>query len=57
MPDFASLRHGLARLAARVADRFRRHLAMRRIARFSAHRLSDIGFERDWDGSILPQRR
>ncbi|MBB3590825.1 uncharacterized protein YjiS (DUF1127 family) [Rhizobium sp. BK529] len=25
---------------------------MQRIARFSDHRLHDIGFERDWDGSV-----
>ena len=27
--------------------------AMQRIARFSTHRLQDIGFERDWDGSLI----
>jgi hypothetical protein len=26
---------------------------MQRIARFSTHRLQDIGFERDWDGSLI----
>jgi hypothetical protein len=26
-----------------------------RISRYSDHLLRDIGFERDWDGSILPR--
>jgi hypothetical protein len=29
-------------------------LAMKRIERFSDRRLQDIGFERDWDGSVIP---
>lgn len=45
----------LARLAARSMDAVRLHLAMRRIARLSARRLDDIGFERDWDGTIRPR--
>jgi hypothetical protein len=45
----------VARLAARPRDAVRLHLAMRRIARFSVHRLDDIGFERDWDGTIRPR--
>lgn len=27
--------------------------SMQRIARFSAHRLQDIGFAQDWDGSLI----
>lgn len=45
----------VARLAARPMDAVRLHLAMRRIARLSARRLDDIGFERDWDGTIRPR--
>lgn len=29
---------------------------MARFAHFSDHRLQDLGFERDWDGSIIPRR-
>lgn len=57
MPDFTPLRDGLARLATHLLDRFQRYLAMQRIARLSDNQLGDIGFERDWDGSILPRRR
>ena len=32
------------------------HWAQRRIARFSSHTLRDIGFERDWDGTIRSLR-
>ncbi|MEZ2129418.1 MULTISPECIES: hypothetical protein [unclassified Sinorhizobium] len=39
-----------ADLTTKLEDR----RAMRRIARFSDHRLQDIAFERDWDGSIVP---
>lgn len=45
----------LVRLAARSMDAVHLHLAMRRIARLSARRLDDIGFERDWDGTIRPR--
>lgn len=45
----------VARLAARSMDAVHLHLAMRRIARLSARRLDDIGFERDWGGTIRPR--
>jgi hypothetical protein len=43
--------------AVRVYDGFRHRRTMHRISRLSDHRLDDIGFERDWDGAILPTRR
>ncbi|WP_261321159.1 hypothetical protein [Rhizobium leguminosarum] len=36
---------------------FRYRLATRRIQRFSDHRLHDIGFERDWDGSVITRQK
>jgi hypothetical protein len=36
---------------------FRYRLAMRRILRFSDYRLHDIGFERDWDGSVITRQQ
>lgn len=43
------------------ADALRAGLVRRRtmahVARFSDHGLRDIGFERDWDGTIVPLRR
>ena len=33
---------------------FQHRLVMGCFARFSDHRLKDVGFERDWDGSIIP---
>lgn len=45
----------VARLATRAMVAVRLHLAVRRIARLSARRLDDIGFERDWDGTIRPR--
>ncbi|WP_421577701.1 hypothetical protein [Shinella sp. M31] len=51
----ASLFVLVARLAARPLNAFHHHLAMRRIERFSARRLDDIGFERDRDGTIRPR--
>lgn len=36
---------------------FRNHLAAQRIERFSDHRLDDIGFERDWDRTIIRRQR
>ena len=39
--------------AAQLFASVRRRWTMRHIARFSTHRLQDIGFERDWDGSLM----
>lgn len=45
---------GLALKASAVVERRR---MLRQVSRFSNHRLHDIGFERDWDGSILRNGR
>lgn len=35
-----------------------RHRAeMRRLERFSNHKLQDIGFEHDWDGTVIPRQK
>ncbi|TRC85846.1 DUF1127 domain-containing protein [Mesorhizobium sp. WSM4310] len=44
-------------LATRSMAAFERRRVLRRISRFSDRRLRDIGLERDWDGSILPNGR
>jgi uncharacterized protein YjiS (DUF1127 family) len=38
----------------RMAAQLRHYRTMRELGCFSDHRLHDIGFERDWDGSIIP---
>ncbi|KAA1183635.1 hypothetical protein FP026_06230 [Rhizobium tropici] len=43
----------IARRAACLFARVQYMWTMRLITRFSAHRLRDIGFERDWDGSLI----
>jgi hypothetical protein len=43
--------------AARLLAGFRHRWTMQRITRFSDHRLQDMGFERDRDGSLVPTRR
>ena len=45
------------RVAAALNDMFGKlqyRQAMKRFARFSDHGLQDVGFEREWDGSIQP---
>ena len=42
--------------ATRLLAGLQRRWNMRRIERFSDHRLQDVGFERDWDGSIRPRQ-
>jgi uncharacterized protein YjiS (DUF1127 family) len=41
------------RKAAGLPSMFRDRLEFHRMKRFSDHRLRDIGFERDWDGSLI----
>lgn len=51
-----SFTSGIASLGARIAlpiIHLRNSVAIRRFERFSTHLLRDIGFERDWDGSII----
>lgn len=57
MDAIEPLRVSAADLAARLFAGLQHRRTMHRIARFSDHRLQDIGFERDWDGSILPRQR
>jgi hypothetical protein len=54
--SLAAIRSALTVIAERAACLFAniQHVwTMQRIARFSTHRLQDIGFERDWDGSLI----
>lgn len=43
----------IARRTACLVAHVQHMWAMRLVTRFSAHRLRDIGFERDWDGSLI----
>ncbi len=54
MPILAGQSIGVARRAACLGARIL-HIwtIQRRIARFSVYRLQDIGFDRDWDGSLI----
>lgn len=59
-----SIRSVLMSLSARTTQlgfdlrsRLRGRQTARQLARFPDHRLQDIGFERDWDGSIIPLKR
>ncbi len=48
---------GAARdLATRQVLVIRHRTDMRRLDRFSDHSLEDIGFERDWDGTVVPRQ-
>ncbi|WP_454858075.1 hypothetical protein [Rhizobium binxianense] len=49
MPDLTGLGAFLARPILRLQTR----IAVRRFERYSNHLLQDIGYERDWDGSII----
>ncbi|MBB3644055.1 hypothetical protein FHX14_000214 [Rhizobium sp. BK619] len=52
LPSIHSLA-GLGAFFARPVLRLRNRIAVRRFERYSNHLLRDIGFERDWDGSII----
>jgi uncharacterized protein YjiS (DUF1127 family) len=49
---FAAMRTGAARLVTRWQDR----RTLQRLERVSDHDLADMGFERDWDGSVSRAR-
>lgn len=49
-----SLGKGLSGLVARLTAAFAHRPGREHFARFSDYRLHDIGYERDWDGSIIP---
>lgn len=55
--DFATLRAAVAGVVVNLIARLQHYRAMQRIARFSDHRLRDLGLERDWDGSVIRARR
>lgn len=57
MDAIKTLHAKVAGLATDLFARFQHRRMMQRIARFPDHRLHDTGFERDWDGSILPKQR
>ncbi|NLS18562.1 hypothetical protein HGP16_18550 [Rhizobium sp. P40RR-XXII] len=40
---------------SRLVAAIRYHADMRRLARVSDHILQDIGFERDWNGAVIPR--
>jgi hypothetical protein len=52
-----SLRSKATSIASRLAAGFHHRRMMKRFERFSDHDLQDVGFERDWDGSLLPINR
>ncbi|MER9948518.1 DUF1127 domain-containing protein [Mesorhizobium sp. M0047] len=56
-PTFNSISAAMSGLAIRISAAVERRGSLRRVARFSDHRLHDIGFERDWNGSILRNGR
>jgi hypothetical protein len=55
MDAVVSLCLSAADLATRLFAGLQHRWTMQRIVRFSDHRLQDMGFERDWDGSIIRQ--
>ena len=44
--------HLLASMADRILASSKERRSERLIARFSTRQIEDIGFERDWDGSV-----
>lgn len=54
----AALRATIHTLALRIVASIEQRFLRRRLTRLSDHMLRDLGFERDWDGSIrsLPDR-
>ena len=56
-PTLESISAAMSGRALRTTAVVERRRMLRRVARFSDHRLHDVGFERDWDGSILRNGR
>jgi len=54
MEAFSALRDAATALATRVSVGIQQRLTMRALNRFSDRRLRDLGFERDWDGTVIP---
>jgi hypothetical protein len=53
----ASVVYILTGMAGRILASSSRQRTERLIARFSTRQVEDMGFERDWDGSIIPRQR
>lgn len=51
-----SLRATIQTLALRIIASIEQRFLRRRLTRLSDHMLRDLGFERDWDGSIRSLR-
>jgi hypothetical protein len=49
----ASLRCSALEAVSHLVAEFKRRHTQRAMARFPAHLLADMGFERDWDGSVV----
>jgi hypothetical protein len=49
-----ALRTAATTFAARLGAGIRHRWTMRTLDRFSDRRLRDLGFERDWDGTVIP---
>ena len=52
-PTLGYIGAAMSGLAIRSTAAFERRRTLRRLSRLSDRRLRDIGFERDWDGSVL----
>jgi hypothetical protein len=55
--DITKLRSKVSNLAQSLFAKIQHRQMLRRFERFSDYDLQDVGFERDWDGSILPIER
>jgi len=53
MAALEPLRTATIQQVVRLVAGIRHRWTMGYLARFSNHRLHDIGFERDWDGSLI----
>ena len=49
-----SVSNAVSGLVARLISAFAHRPGREHFTRFSNYRLQDIGYERDWDGSIIP---
>lgn len=53
----AALRNRIADAANDLFVKLQHRQTMKRFERFSGHGLQDVGFQREWDGSIQPLNR
>lgn len=51
---FNTLRNAATASASRLSAGVQHRWTMCTLDRFSDHRLHDLGFERDWDGTVIP---